>query len=586
MRRAQRTPSRIRSYLVDKGAILNTGGNNPPASLRDYPCEMIRLLPNGSERRRQEQVLDRSRNLLVLHHANVITMEPGRPKAEAVAIRDQWVTAIGDNDLLRDFQGPNDRSVDCQGMTLVPGFHDAHCHVLAFARSLLAVDCSPESVSSIEDIKAELRERAVTTPPGQWIVGVGYNEFYLVEKRHPNRHDLDAAVPDHPVTLSHRSGHYCVLNTLGLRLAGINAVTPEPPGGVIEREPETGEPNGLLVDMNYFVGRIIPQPDPDQMLMAIRLASQKYQSCGITSLQDATAGNDLDQWLTFESIKNNGLLASRVTVLPGIDSLDTFIQAGLLSTTKPEEAASDVRVGPIKLMITESTGTLFPPERLLDDHVMRAHWAGRPVAIHAIEEIAIDAAVTSLERNRRRFPTMRKFRDRIEHCAECTVTLLSRLEGLQTIIVTQPPFIYYSGERYLNTVPKPQQQWLYRIGSFLRSGLVTAGSSDSPVVPCNPLVGIYGAVTRTTQSGHVLLPQEKVSPMQALAMYTTNAAYSCSQETTLGSIAIGKLADLVLLSDDPTAVEPEAIKDIKVIMTMVGGQVVWEGDRSPALLSL
>ncbi len=167
-------------------------------------------------------------------------------------------------------------------------------------------------------------------------------------------------------------------------------------------------------------------------------------------------------------------------------------------------------------------------------------------------------------------------RHRLEHCAECPPQLLKRLSRLQAVIVTQPPFLYYSGERYLAKIPASQLQWLHRLKSFLKSGLIVAGSSDSPVVPDNPLVGIYAAVTRRAESGQHLPPEECISPSQALAMYTINAAYVSFEEEIKGSIAPGKLADMVVLSHNPLKSPPEQIKDIRVEMTIIDGKLAWE----------
>ncbi len=167
-------------------------------------------------------------------------------------------------------------------------------------------------------------------------------------------------------------------------------------------------------------------------------------------------------------------------------------------------------------------------------------------------------------------------RHRLEHCSVCPPRLLRRLKAVKALVVTQPAFIYYSGERYLSDVPEAQLPWLYRTGSFVKSGLKPAASSDCPVVPCNPLVGVYAAVTRKAESGQVLSPEQAISPEEALRMYTLAGAYASFEEQLKGSIEVGKLADMVLLSADPTGVAPEQIKDIQVEKTIVGGEVVWE----------
>jgi hypothetical protein len=258
-------------------------------------------------------------------------------------------------------------------------------------------------------------------------------------------------------------------------------------------------------------------------------------------------------------------------MMPGIEALDQFQEVGLVSGA----GDSQLRLGGVKMILNEVTGQLYPPQPELNQQVLNAHQAGFQLAIHAIQQSTVEAAIIALEYAYSQLPQAGR-RHRVEHCSECPPRLVRRLKKLQAVVVTQPPFLYYSGERYLVTVPAGQQRWLYRIKSFLNNGLIVAGSSDSPVVPDNPLVGIYAAVTRRTESGQQLLPGECISVPQALAMYTINAACASFEEGLKGSITQGKLADMVLLSDDPTQTPPEQIKDIQVEMTIIGGKVVWE----------
>jgi len=236
---------------------------------------------------------------------------------------------------------------------------------------------------------------------------------------------------------------------------------------------------------------------------------------------------------------------------------------------------SQLRLGGVKIMLDETTGQLHPTQSELNQQVLTTHQAGFQLAIHAIEESTVEAAIAALEYAQNQFHQDDR-RHRIEHCAECPPHLLKRLRNLQAVIVTQPPFLYYSGERYLARVPESQLPWLYRIKSPLSSGLVVAGSSDSPVVPDNPLVGICAAVTRQAESGQYLLQEERVSVREALSMYTINAAYASFEEDIKGSITQGKLADMVVLSSDLLKTPPEKIKDIHVEMTIIGGELAWE----------
>ncbi len=511
---------------------------------------------------------------LILKNANVITVDPGQPTAELVAIKGDKILLVGGNEILESVRGAKTKVIDCQAKTVVPGFNDAHCHIFSFIRKQLSIDLSPSSVSSISDIKAVISRKAQHTPSGQWITGTDYNDFYLAEKRHPTRWDIDEVAPHHPVVLSHRSLHACVLNSLALSLAGITGETPEPPGGLFDRDLNTGEPTGLLLGsemLGHIREKVMPPQAEAELTNSITLANQHYLSQGITSLQDVTVVNDFSRWHKFRHFKDSGKLKSRLYMMPGIEALNQFQEAGLAFGS----GDSQLRLGGVKMVLNETTGQLYPPQPELNQRVLAAHRAGFQLAIHAVQQSTVEAAIIALEYAHSQLPQAGR-RHRIEHCSECSPRLLKRLKTLQAVVVTQPPFLYYGGERYLAMVPADRLPWLYRIRSFLNSGLIVAGSSDSPIVPDNPLVGMYAAVTRQAESGQQLLPEERISASQALAMYTINAAYASFEEDIKGSITPGKLADLVLLSDDPTKTPPAQIKDIKVEMTIIGGKVVWE----------
>jgi len=508
---------------------------------------------------------------IILQNASVITLEPGQPRVEAVAIKGDSILLVASREEVESLNGAGTRVIDCQGKTVVPGFNDAHCHIFSFVRQLLSLDLSPASVSSIGDIKAVIRRQAQNAPSGEWITGTDYNEFYLAEKRHPNRWDLDEVAPNHPVLLTHRSLHACVLNSRALSLAGITSETPEPTGGIMDRDLNTGEPNGLLFEMvGYLRERVLPPLSETEIRKGINLVSQHYLSLGITSVQDATVVNDFRRWETINRMKKAGGLKSRVSMMLGIEALPEFQERGITFGSGDNQ----LRLGAIKIMLHEATGEQQPPQSELNSQVSYTHQAGFQVAIHAIEQSSVEAAIIALENNQSQFGSGK--RHRIEHCSQCPPRLLERLCRLEAVVVTQPPFLYYSGERYLSTLPAGQLKWLYRIGAFHRSGLMVAGSSDSPVVPANPLVGMYAAVTRLAESGQRILPGEGISPGEALAMYTTNGAYVSFEEAIKGSLAPGKLADIVILSDDPLKYPPDRMMDIGVELTIIGGEVVWE----------
>ena len=506
---------------------------------------------------------------LILHHANIITLDESNPRATAVAIKGTRLAVVGTDPDVFSQKGPKTEVIDCQGRTVVPGFNDAHCHPIALAASLLSVDCGPGAVRSIADIQEAIRRRVSQTSKGHWIRATGYNEFYLAEKRHPNRWDLDYASPEYPVKLSHRSGHACVLNSKAMELLGISSETEEPEGGMMERDLDTGEPNGLLFEMNTFVDGKIPSLTEDELETGIKLANKAFLANGITSLQDATWNNSAGRWQLLRRLKERGELLPRVSMMTGADALEERRSFSQSSST------NHLRLGPVKVIIQAATGSLSPPQVELNQHTLNIHRMGLQLAFHVDEAETLEAALAALKYALHKAPRD-NHRHRLEHCSVCPPHLMKRLKETRAMVVTQPPFIYYSGERYLATVPPGDLQWLYAIGSLRAGGVRVAASSDAPVVPFNPLVGICAAVTRKAASGQTLLPHESISRLEALRSYTIDAAYASFEENSKGSIGPGQFADLAVLSDDPTAVPPERIRDILVLTTILDGKVVWQ----------
>ena len=503
-------------------------------------------------------------------NARVVTLAGHSPRANAVAVQGDRIVWVGSDADAGDLQRRDTRVVDCLGQALLPGFIDAHCHLLAYASSLLAVDCAPAAVDSIEEIKDVIGRRARETPAGRWIRGAGYDDLSLLERRHPTRWDLDAAAPDHPVRLNHRSGHACVLNSAALRHVGLSAHTPDPVDGVMERD-ETGERTGLLLEMDDYLDGRVPSLSEAEIRRGVEAASRRFVSAGVTSIQDATHSNSVERWQTLNRMKGQGSIAPRVTLMAGSRHLKGFREVGMGFGSGDH----NVNLGHVKIMLTATTGSLQPSREDLGDMVVRAHKAGFPVAIHAVEAEAVEAAVEALlEARADMSPDV--LRDRIEHCSECPPDVLRRLDGSGIVVVTQPGLLYERGGTYLSEVPADVQPWLYRIRAFLDAGLSPAAGSDAPVTEPRPLVGLYAAVRRRAETGESIGADQRVSVYDALRMHALNGAYAAGQEADKGSVEVGKLADLVLLDRDPLSVEAQSIRDIVVTMTVIGGRVAWE----------
>ena len=508
---------------------------------------------------------------LFITNALIVTMDPDFPRADTLAIKDGRILAVGAKDKLEGLLNNRTEVVDLQGKIVLPGFIDAHLHLRALAESLVSLNIGPESgVSSLAQIQGRIHRESLSHPPGTWIRAGGYDETYLEEQRDPTRWDLDVAAPDHPVKLTHRSGHAQVLNTRALELLNITIETSEPPGGLMERDLETGEPTGVFFGPGDFLSSLISPLDKGQLDQGVKLANQELVKAGITGFQDASSRNDLERWSSFDGWKADGFLDSRVVMMLGLKGFEEY-QSSQFPMIKDKDR---LKLGGVKIVLDETTGKLFPAQNDLNEIVLSVHKAGQQVAIHALEETAIEAACTAIEQARLTFPH-RDHRHRIEHCSVCPPSLSERIASLGAMVVSNPAFIYFSGERYLKTVSPSQLNYLYPLGTLIKNGVSIAAGSDAPIAPVNPLAGIYGAVTRKAKNGGIVLEKEKISVYDALAMVTHMAARSSFDEQQKGMIAPGKLADLVVLSDNPFTVPEEAIKDIKVEMTIIGGKIVY-----------
>jgi predicted amidohydrolase YtcJ len=421
-------------------------------------------------------------------------------------------------------------------------------------------------VSDIDDILREIKRVAEVTPRGDWIRATGYSDFDLREKRHPTRRDLDLASPCHPVRLNHQSGHASVLNSLALERVGIGTDTEEPPGGTIARDIEDGKPNGLLLEMSDWLDGSIPPMNEGRLRDAVSQASRMFLSQGVTCVMDATPSNSVDRWKALRRVRKEKLFVPSLHLMPGADRIDDFLRAGL-PFGKGDDSAM---IGHAKIVITQSGGRLHPRNDELKSIVKYSHARGFPVAIHAVEADAVTAAAEALAANRA--PVLR---DRIEHASECPPSVLDALLRASPVVVSQPRFILDSGLRYLREFGA-DAQWLYRFKTFVGGGLTLAASSDAPVSAPSPIVGMCAAITRQVESGEVVGEEERLTAIHALEMHTKSAAYAVGAEDMAGTIAVGKRADIAILSADPTIIAPERLRDVSVTMTIVNGDVVWQ----------
>ena len=521
---------------------------------------------------------------LLLLNGRIITMENRKPTAQGLAIAGDRILLVGDDAALRDTQGPGTEVIDLDGRAVLPGFIDAHCHPPLFGRSLRWIDLAPEAVSDLGQLAAAVQAEARRHPEGAWIRGRGYDDLRLPPNYAITRHDLDPVSPRHPVCLARLCEHAITVNSKALALAGITRGTSDPPGGKIDRDSE-GEPTGVLretaLDLIYDV---IP-PDPsDQLDDDIREAGRRYLAAGITSVHDAMV--DAKAFGTYMRLRQKRELPLRFHMMVMAEVLDFLIAASLPTGFGDEW----LRVGPLKIFMDggigartaaqtepylgepDNYGILWLEQAPLNELVQRAYRAGFRIATHAIGDRAIDSVLEAYQLALDQAPRL-DHRLRIEHLSLPQRDQIERAGRMGLVVASQPVFIHGAANTYSGNLGQARAEQVLPFRKLLEAGVVLAGSSDSPVAPYEPLLGIQAAVTRSMQQGGITGAGQELTVPEALYIFTMGGAFAAGEEQEKGSLSAGKLADLVVLDRDPLAVPPDELSAIAVEMTLLGGKI-------------
>jgi predicted amidohydrolase YtcJ len=527
---------------------------------------------------------------LIIRDAHIVTVDPKFSIARAASVRDGRFIAVGsDAEVMKD-AGPQTRVVDLHGKTVLPGFNDTHVHLTAGEELPVQVDLT--HIHSIKDIQAAIAARVKQVKPGDWIVGTrGWWEYQLAEGRLLTRTDLDAAAPENPVGIP--GPHYMIVNSRALTLAGVTRDTPDPQGGQIYKD-TNGEPTGLLMDnATRFVRKFLPHPTEAQKEEGLKRVLALVNSHGLTSAGDPS-GSAADAAL-FRKLRDQGQLTVRVDFAYNIDPAEPLdkAEAELRALPKPGSDGDGMfrsdEIGETGLDGAELTAFLnedypgkpgyrglqkVPTEQFEKFAAVVAKYGYR-LRPHAVGDGAIDEALDAFEYANKQTPITGR-RWMIDHAFLLGPSEYPRLKKLGLIINSQYMHNYELGALILKAWKRPLADRSEPYREWLQNGIMFAGGSDGPIsYYAEPLLEIYGEVTRGSQWGGKLGPDQGISRADAIRSVTINGAYTSFEEKAKGSIEPGKYADFVVLSDDILAIPAEKIRDTKVLATVLGGRTVF-----------
>ncbi len=512
---------------------------------------------------------------LVLTNGTIVTMGQCNPVAQAVAVKKGKIVDVGTNTEVKRWIGRQTKTIDLKNKTVVPGFIDSHAHMVSLGRPLPWLDL--RYVSSIKEIQRRLKAEVRKTGNGKWIVGRGWDQERLREKRFPTRWDLDKVSLDNPILIIRACGHAAVANSKALKTAKIDKKSPAILREFVDTDAD-GEPTGLVKEKAVDLLSSLPQPSEENLLSACCKACSEAAKSGLTSI--TCIASDPREIYALQKLRKEGRLSVRVYVMVPVECFEDFKDKQLddpFLKLRCLKIFTDGSLGARTAALLEpytdepsTSGILYYSYAQLKNLVKKAEEAGFQIAVHAIGDKAVKETLSTFGSVLSK-EQIAEHRHRIEHASLLSPDLIKLIRTLGVIVCIQPHFVVSDF-----WVPKrlgPERaRWVYAFKSLMRNGVLLASSSDAPIELLSPLLGIWAAVTKHR------LPEERLSVEEALRTYTINAAYFSFEEAVKGSIEVGKYADLTVLSHNPMKVEPSEIKDIEVEMTIVDGKIVYSSE--------
>jgi predicted amidohydrolase YtcJ len=520
---------------------------------------------------------------------------------EALALWGDKVLAAGKEADIAELVGPSTKVIDLAGRLATPGLNDSHLHLISVGLTMDWVDARPAAASTLDALLGQIAERAARSKPGEWVLARGYDQTKLDTGRHPFREELDRASPNNPVMLVRTCGHISIVNSLALKLGGIDETSPTPPGGLIEQQ--NGRLTGLLAEnARAPVKAAIPAPSEEQLLAAIERGGNYLLSLGITSCMDAAVGmvTGFNEIAAYHRAKRDGRLPVRTWLAllgdEGRSIVPQCHEAGLISGTGDEM----LMIGAVKIFLDGSaggrtawmsepylgedktTGVQMLSDEDLERQVLDAHAKGYQLACHAIGDAAIEQLITAYEKALKAHPDPDR-RHRIEHCGFSTPQQHERMVKAGIYPCPQQVFIHDFGDAYVKVLGEERALPSYPFRTWFDLGLKPATGSDAPVCDPDPFPNFHTMLTRQTWRGTVMDEAQRVSIEEALQAYTEYGAFSQKQEAVKGKLVPGFLADVAVFSRDLLSAMPgEILKDTRCDLTIRGGKVVYERSGSAA----
>jgi predicted amidohydrolase YtcJ len=536
---------------------------------------------------------------LILYNGKIRTFATENSVCDALACSAGRIVATGSSDDMRRLAGPDSQAIDLRGRTGIPGLTDTHVHLSEKGTAEMElVDCRDfyVGVHSISDILQRIANASSSAPKGSWIIAHGspMQDFRLTDKRFPDKRDLDGAVPDNPVSISF-GAHITIGNTKALEVAKITRDTPDPAGGHITKDSHTGEPTGELHERAQLIlKKVAPEFNYLQLKDGIVFALEQCLRRGVTTVHDIV--RYAEPVRAYQELYKEGRMHARVSILPRvIESMiesRSLIELGLITGFGNDW----LRVGGVKMSIdggiTGRNACFYEPyeddehnhgiiriqQDELNETVRKCHDAGLRCCVHAIGDRAFDMALDAYENAIAKSPR-KDHRHRIEHMGNWLATQERMQRMVRSGIVAIPNIAigYYVGDAILDCVGEKRLTKAFPFRTLLRNGVIIAGGSDSPGYwPVDALRDISACVSRRMRWGEVWVPEERLTVAEAFAMHTTTASWVGFEENVKGTLEAGKLADIAVLAEDPFAIEAEKIKDLKVDMTFVGGELKYQ----------